>query len=221
MIVAWAPVTDAPTAVSRWLVARNVAALERRADVSVLFLPPDVSSRAALEAALADAAAVGLVAGGHGDAYRLHGSETPPALDFENAHRLRGRWAHLIACRCGVPGGLAERLAWEGAPVVAAYEAPVHVDFEPEALDATTVALLTDLVTVTTQALAQGWRAPADAAGRPVPAGLHEAHDALLTHLDGLLEADPESDNFAGLNYLAQMLLARLRIYEAPAEQAS
>ena len=221
MIVAWAPVTDEPTAVSRWLVERNVAVLERQAGVAVKLLPPDAGSRAALEAALAAPAAVGLVAGGHGDRYRLHGSGTPPALDFENAHRLRGRWAHLVACRCGESSGLAERLALEGASVVAAYEAPVHVGFEPGALDATTVALLTDLVAVTTQALAQGWRGPAGAAGRPVPAGLHEAHDALVMHLSDLLEADPENEDFAGLNLLAQMLLARLRIYEAPVEQVS
>lgn len=212
MIVAWAPVTDEPTAVSRWLVERNAAMVDSELGRSVMLLGSDATSRETLEQALTEPAVVGLVAGGHGDRYRLHGGEAQPALDFDNASALRGLWAHLIACRCGESSGLAERLALNGATVVAAYEAPVHVGFEPQALDFTTISLLDKLVTVTTKALAEGWSGHAGAPGRPLPPGLHEAHDALLIHLD----RDPNNEDFAGLNLFAQTLLARLRIFRRP-----
>ncbi len=90
------------------------------------------ATRAGLEAALDDTDDPGAALFAHGREDAVIGADGEPALDRDNVHLLRGRWAHAVSCRTGVE--LAGIAALAGVDCFVGYETRLYVEWTPDAL---------------------------------------------------------------------------------------
>ncbi len=180
-------------AVSHWMALQTVA---RGASSVLPLLGPD-ATRSALAKALPSAVGVAFYTHGSADG-SLASSGRGAAVDTENAHALKGRWVHAVACHGG--GLLRAVMRDAGVACFAGYDTRLIVDWNPSGISPALAPLVGDLVSSTPCALADGDRDVAS---------LKRRVNAIADAIADRLEADPWEGS-TGLEAMAQQLVDRL-----------
>lgn len=208
---AWSPELSG-SAESHWIAERTIEALQTKLlGAEVVVVAGDLDAAQVTDAMMGPHE--GLAYFGHGRErvlyLRLDHTRDPPAplplLDAQQIHLLRGRWFHAFACLSG------HSLSWDalraGVSAYLGYDRPITVEFDPEALPAELLALLSELATEATLLLACGER---DA--KVIRARVRSASDRLCAWLTAVERVEIPWHAHAALSLLAHTLHARMEL---------
>jgi hypothetical protein len=164
---------------SRWIAQQHISRLTATTTPVV----DRDATRSRLEAALASVSVGGIALCGHGDGGKarfalmtqhhnhddnwhqrygetsefgaVYGSDDEPAFDHENLELAVNRWVHAVTCEMGA-SPLRDMAVGRGVLAFAAYEVRLVPEFDLMTLPVPALAVLAQLVTSTTEHMAQG-----------------------------------------------------------------
>jgi len=179
---------------SRYIARQTAKLLE-----SAIILEDNEAVREKLEATCGLHEFSGVLCCGHGEKHAVFGADTREAFDRHNIACIRASWVHLIACNAGCD--LVRHHAVDHRALFVGYTSYIVVDFAIKGLPAELEALLIELVTCTTLALASGERDTSRLRLRAEP-----ARQAMINwiYLNGY------EHQYFSLEWLAQTLVERL-----------